>query len=114
MAYVKIDTKDISKQMSLGIKQGLEEFNTIVAKESSGEAPLDEGTLRSSLLVTITDNETTISYNTNYALYMHEGISWQSGNKLNYQRGKKAKYLEDPFRRHQNELPNMLKKHIKI
>lgn len=108
MAYVKIDTKDISKQMSLGIKQGLEEFNTIVAKESSGEAPLDEGTLRSSLLVTLTDNETTISYNTDYAIYVHEGLD------MNFQRGKKAKYLEDPFRRHQNELPNMLKNHIKI
>jgi len=66
-----------------------------VLTESHDEVPHDSGTLMRSGTVTDvpTENAVYISYNTPYAVKMHEDLS------LNHPKGRKPKYLEDPFNR---------------
>lgn len=59
---------------------------------SKQEVPLDQGPLRASGMVDVADDGSagTVSYDTPYAVRQHEELGYR------HQRGRKAKYLEDP------------------
>ena len=63
-----------------------------LASVSKQQVPLDTGTLMNSCAVSVNDDgsEGTVCYDTPYAVEQHEN------RKYNHQRGRKAKYLEDP------------------
>lgn len=63
-----------------------------LAAVSKQQVPLDTGTLMNSCAVSVNDDgsEGTVSYDTPYAVEQHEN------RRYNHQRGRKAKYLEDP------------------
>ena len=58
--------------------------------ESRKQVPLDTGALSRSGAVDCEGLDATVSYDTPYAVVQHEKLS------LRHQRGRKAKYLEDP------------------
>ena len=59
---------------------------------SKQQVPLDQGPLRASCAVDVADDgsQATVSYDTPYAVRQHEELGYR------HQRGRKAKYLEDP------------------
>lgn len=63
-----------------------------LATESKKQVPLDTGALMNSCVVDVNEDGTegTVSYDTPYAVRQHEVTTY------NHQRGRKAKYLEDP------------------
>lgn len=63
-----------------------------LASVSRQQVPLDTGALSNSCTVSVNDDgsEGTVSYDTPYAVAQHENHAY------NHQRGRKAKYLEDP------------------
>lgn len=73
-------------------KKGTRNALDHLAAESKKQVPLDQGTLKASCYVDVNDDgsEGTVSYDTKYAVRQHEELSY------NHQRGRKAKYLEDP------------------
>lgn len=58
--------------------------------ESRKQVPIDTGALSRSGAVSVEGLNGTVSYDTPYAVVQHEKLS------LHHQRGRKAKYLEDP------------------
>lgn len=81
-------TATIKKATKKGTRNALDHL----AAESKKQVPLDKGTLKASCYVDVNDDGTegTVSYDTPYAVRQHEELSY------NHQRGRKAKYLEDP------------------
>ena len=63
-----------------------------LASVSKEQVPLDTGALKNSCTVSVNDDgsEGTVSYDTPYAVEQHENLVYH------HQRGRKAKYLEDP------------------
>ena len=63
-----------------------------LAAVSKDQVPLDQGPLKNSCYVDVSDDGSsgTVSYDTPYAVVQHENTQFQ------HQRGRKAKYLEDP------------------
>ena len=63
-----------------------------LAAVSKDQVPLDQGPLKNSCIVDVNDDgsQGTVSYDTPYAVPQHENTQY------NHQRGRKAKYLEDP------------------
>lgn len=63
-----------------------------LASMSKQQVPLDKGPLKASCAVDVADDGSsgTVSYDTPYAVRQHE-TTW-----YHHQRGRKAKYLEDP------------------
>lgn len=72
--------------------RGLHDMLDYIAAISKAQVPLDQGPLMRSCAVDVASDGTqgTISYDTPYAVRQHE-CTW-----YNHQRGRKAKYLEDP------------------
>lgn len=104
---VELDFNELHKKFRSGGQKGLYQWGKKVGKESSAQCPHDRGDLRRTLSVIVEDNEVDISYNSDYAVYVHEM-------DLNFQRGKKNKYLEDPFKDNAKDLEAILAKNIKI
>ena len=84
-ALVKSVTKKCTKK---GTWSALDHL-AAVSKE---QVPLDQGPLKDSCYVDVADDGSsgTVSYDTPYAIVQHENTQYQ------HQRGRKAKYLEDP------------------
>lgn len=63
-----------------------------LASVSKDQVPLDQGILKASCVVDVNDDGSagTVSYDTSYAVVQHEN------QHFHHQRGRKAKYLEDP------------------
>lgn len=63
-----------------------------LAAVSKEQVPLDQGPLKNSCYVDVNEDgsQGTVSYDTPYAVVQHENMQFQ------HQRGRKAKYLEDP------------------
>ena len=64
----------------------------VLASASKEQVPLDTGALKNSCAVSASDDgmQGCVSYDTPYAVIQHEVTTFQ------HQRGRKAKYLEDP------------------
>lgn len=76
-----------------GSRRGMHAAMDFLATESKKEVPLRDGPLRDSCAVSVSDSGMTgcCSYDTPYAVVQHENMQFQ------HQRGRKAKYLEDPL-----------------
>lgn len=89
---VKIDKALVKSITKNGSKKGTWMALDHLASVSKEQVPLDQGPLKNSCYVDVNDDgsEGTVSYDTPYAVIQHENMSF------NHQRGRKAKYLEDP------------------
>ncbi len=79
-----------------------------LAAVSKQQVPLDQGPLKNSCYVDVNEDGSsgTVSYDTPYAVVQHENMQYQ------HQRGRKAKYLEDPANDTsvQNEMRNLIRR----
>lgn len=89
---VKLDKALIRSTASQATKKGTWSALDHLAAVSKEQVPLDQGPLKNSCYVDVADDGSsgTISYDTPYAIRQHEETGYQ------HQRGRKAKYLEDP------------------
>lgn len=81
--------KSVTKQCT---KKGVWSALDHLAAVSKEQVPLDQGPLKNSCFVDVAEDGSsgTVSYDTPYAVVQHEHTEFQ------HQRGRKAKYLEDP------------------
>lgn len=89
---VRLDKAKIKSVAKQGGKKGTWSALDHLAAVSKEQVPLDQGPLKNSCYVDVADDGSsgTVSYDTPYAVRQHEETSYQ------HQRGRKAKYLEDP------------------
>ena len=86
----KFDTSHVQNILTVGGKKGLFAAAHHIAHESQKQVPLDKGTLLHSQAVDVGEDMAVISYDTPYAVRVHEKP------ESKFQRGRKGKYLEDP------------------
>ena len=89
---MKLDKALIHKITKAGGRKATFAALDYLASVSKDQVPLDQGPLKSSCHVDVNEDGTegTVSYDTPYAVTQHENTSYR------HQRGRKAKYLEDP------------------
>lgn len=89
---IKLDESKIHSVIKNGCKKGTWMALDHLASVSKDQVPLDQGPLKNSCAVDVSDDGSsgTVSYDTPYAVIQHENTRFQ------HQRGRKAKYLEDP------------------
>lgn len=89
---VRLDKAKIKKITQQCTKKGTWSALDHLAAVSKEQVPLDQGPLKNSCYVDVADDGSsgTVSYDTPYAIVQHENTRFQ------HQRGRKAKYLEDP------------------
>lgn len=89
---VNLNKAKISKITKQCTKKGTWSALDHLAAVSKEQVPLDQGPLKNSCYVDVADDGSsgTVSYDTPYAVVQHENMQFQ------HQRGRKAKYLEDP------------------
>lgn len=89
---VRLDKAKIQKITKECSKKGTWTALDRLAAASKEQVPLDQGPLKNSCYVDVADDGSsgTVSYDTPYAVVQHENMEYQ------HQRGRKAKYLEDP------------------
>lgn len=91
---------DKLKKISESVKKNssLEMAQTLLIL-SSHEVPHDKGLLSSSGQIFKDVQGHSVAYNKEYASFQHEGIRRDGTHKIvNYQKGRKKKYLEDPLK----------------
>ena len=88
----KLDKALIKEVTRYGTKKGVWSALDHLAAVSKEQVPLDQGMLKASCVVSVADDGKSgaVSYDTPYAVVQHENTWYQ------HQRGRKAKYLEDP------------------
>lgn len=69
---------------------GVRDCANFLLDESRKQVPIDTGALSRSGAIDVNGLKATVSYDTPYAVRQHEGVTYT------HQRGRKAKYLEDP------------------
>lgn len=89
---VRLDKAKINSIVRKGGKKATWSSLDHLAAVSKEQVPLDQGPLKNSCYVDVSDDGSsgTVSYDTPYAIVQHENMQFQ------HQRGRKAKYLEDP------------------
>lgn len=89
---IKLNESQIRSVIKNGTKKGVWMALDHLATVSKAQVPLDQGPLKNSCVVDVSDDgsQGTVSYDTPYAVVQHENTQFQ------HQRGRKAKYLEDP------------------
>ncbi len=89
---IKLDNAKIHAAIRNGSKKGTWMALDHLASVSKDQVPLDQGPLKNSCAVDVAEDGSsgTVSYDTPYAVIQHENTRFQ------HQRGRKAKYLEDP------------------
>jgi hypothetical protein len=91
--------------------QAAEVFMDEILGEAQRIAPLDEGTLSASAdretVQTLDGAEVTGSFSTVYARRQHEELTWRHRN------GRRAKYLEAPFKAKVGQFPGVLARALK-
>lgn len=90
---INIDRALIESTVKSGSKRATHMALDHLATVSKQQVPLDQGPLMNSCTVDVNSDgsEGTVSYDTPYAVVQHEATWFQ------HQRGRKAKYLEDPL-----------------
>lgn len=79
---------DVTQATAAAAQEALFDAGQHILDTSNQLAPLDDGTLVSSGMVTATDTSVTISYDTPYAVRQHEDTT------LRHPNGRSAKFLE--------------------
>ena len=89
---VRLDKAKINSVIKQGGKKATWSALDHLAAVSKEQVPLDQGPLKNSCYVDVADDGSsgTVSYDTPYVIVQHENMQFQ------HQRGRKAKYLEDP------------------
>lgn len=89
---LKLDKQLIKNVTKSGSKRATWMALDYLASASKQQVPLDQGPLKNSCAVDVNDDgsQGTVSYDTPYAVIQHENKNYR------HQRGRKAKYLEDP------------------
>jgi hypothetical protein len=89
---VKLDKQLVRSITKSGSKRATWMALDHLASVSKQQVPLDQGPLKNSCAVDVNDDgsQGTVSYDTPYAVVQHENTWYR------HQRGRKAKYLEDP------------------
>ncbi len=89
---VNLDKAKIRTTVKTATRKGTWSALDHLASVSKQQVPLDQGPLKNSCVVDVSDDGTsgTVSYDTPYAVRQHEETGYA------HQRGRKAKYLEDP------------------
>lgn len=89
---IKLDKQLIKSITKSGSRRATWMALDHLATVSKQQVPLDQGPLKNSCAVDVNDDgsQGTVSYDTPYAVVQHENTWYQ------HQRGRKAKYLEDP------------------
>ena len=89
---VSLDKALVKSVTKKGTKKGTWSALDHLAAVSKEQVPLNQGPLKNSCYVDVADDGSsgTVSYDTPYAIVQHENTQYQ------HQRGRKAKYLEDP------------------
>ena len=89
---LKLDKALIKQVTKSGSKRATWMALDHLASVSKDQVPLDQGPLKNSCGVDVNEDgsQGTVSYDTPYAVVQHENMQY------NHQRGRKAKYLEDP------------------
>ena len=89
---LKLDKQLIKNVTKSGSKRATWMALDHLASVSKQQVPLDQGPLKNSCAVDVNDDgsQGTVSYDTPYAVVQHENRNYR------HQRGRKAKYLEDP------------------
>lgn len=92
MLKINLNRAVLNNAVKKATKKGTRNALDHLAAVSKQQVPLDQGTLKSSCFVDVEDDGSagTVSYDTAYAVRQHEELGY------NHQRGRKAKYLEDP------------------
>ena len=103
---IKLDKQLIKRANKSAARKGVFDALDHLASVSKDEVPLDQGPLKNSCTVDVAEDGSsgTVSYDTPYAVLQHENMDF------NHQRGRKAKYLEDPVNDPtvQNEMRDLL------
>lgn len=106
---VLANIKKAMNKMEDNSETALTNLGNKILRESRDESPFDVGTLMKTSKMTKTGKlERTLSYNTPYAVRMHEHPEY------NFQNGRKGKYLEDPLKANTSSAVSFLKKFIKL
>ena len=96
----------LADQLQAAAVKAVTESAEIIRGVSVSRAPIDKGTLRGSAnVVTSASGDgaaATISFNTVYAAYQHEGVGF------NFQDGGQAKYLESAVKDHSKDFRRLL------
>lgn len=107
------DTKDFDSKISGVMPKLLASANKAVGEAgdellrlSTMEVPHDTGFLQSTGKVSKKDLQAAVSYNTPYAVRVHEHPEFR------FQRGRKAKYLEDPFKKNVSLFRSIISKRV--
>lgn len=89
---VRLDKAKINRITSQCTKKGTWSALDHLAAVSKDQVPIDQGLLKNSCYVDVAEDGSsgTVSYDMPYAIPQHEHTEFQ------HQRGRKAKYLEDP------------------
>lgn len=95
---------ELDKQVDQWVAEALEEMADSLLLLSSYEVPHDTGQLQSTghkfpdRKGVIASGEINVAYDTEYAAYQHEGMRKDGTHIIkHYQKGRKAKYLQDPL-----------------
>jgi hypothetical protein len=105
---VEFDTSDFDKgmdkldsQIDKWWREAREQMADSLLLISRLEVPHDTGFLQASghVFYDFGEDSWNVAYNTSYASYVHEGMRRDGSHVIrNYQKGRKAKYLEDPLK----------------
>ena len=103
----KSGLKKLDKTFNKSVRRGVNDVANEVLRLSSFEVPHDTGALQNSGHVEDHGNYAIVGYNKVYAAKLHESP------QFNYQKGRKAKYLEDPIKNNLTVFQNFLGRIIK-
>ena len=93
--------------MTQAVSKAVGEAGDELLRLSALEVPHDTGELQNSGKVDKGDLEASVSYNTPYAVRMHEHPEYK------FQKGRKGKYLEDPLKNNISKFRNIINNEIK-
>jgi hypothetical protein len=112
MAQVNANLRKLIQTLGKDAKKGLEDCALDLERRAQQLAPIDSGDLRGSSSVEITtafDKPTaTVSFNTPYALRMHEDMSYTAKEP-----GTGQKYLENPLNENGKRYASRIKQSVK-
>lgn len=90
------------------LKRGLLLAGLFLQRESQKIVPIDTGVLRASANTRMDgDAAVTVSYGTDYAIYVHEDL------EARHKPGKEAKFLEKPYKENRKKLRDIVKREMR-
>lgn len=117
MAGINFDTsgldrgiENLRRQIGGASSKAVKDVATEILRLSQFEVPHDKGLLQNSGMVEdVTEGVSIVGYNKEYASYQHEGRRADGSHVVvNYGKGRKGKYLEDPIKNNLNVFSRVL------